>query len=288
MSRRELDKVSGLETTGHEWNGIKELDAPVPKFFVGWYGISINVALLLVLLLPAFPLITSFTPGLIGYSERGVVEDQLREALARQGDWQTRMADLSPQQIADDDDLLAIALAGGQAAFKLNCVACHGEEGQGQSGFPNLTDDIWQWGSDLDVIAETLAVGINSTHEDTRVGQMLAFGDDEILELPEIETLVEHVRALGGLDHDAEAAQRGEALFEEHCASCHGETAAGNQDLGAPSLSDNDWLYGSDKADILATIQHGRQGWMPHWDGRLDPETIKMLAVYVRSLGEGS
>ena len=286
MSGRELDKVSGIETTGHEWNGIKELDAPVPKFFIGWYGLSINAALLLCLLLPAFPLITSFTPGLIGYTERGIVEDQLKEALERQGDWQTRMADLTPDEIAADGDLAAIALAGGQAAFKLNCVACHGEAGQGQRGYPNLTDDIWQWGGELDAIAETLTVGINATHEDTRVGQMLAFGDDGTLEQAQIEEVVGYVRSLSGLDHAAEAAARGAPIFEENCAACHGEAGKGNQELGAPDLTDDDWLYGSAPEDIFATIQHGRAGWMPHWSERLDPQTIKMLAIYVRSLGD--
>lgn len=286
MSGRELDKISGIETTGHEWNGIKELDAPVPRFFIGWYGLSINAALLLCLLLPAFPLITSFTPGLIGYSERGIVEDQLRDALERQGDWQARMADLTPDEIAADKDLAAIALAGGQAAFKLNCVACHGEEGRGQRGFPDLTDDIWQWGSELESIAETLTVGINSTHEDTRIGQMLAFGDDGTLEQAQIEDVVGFVRALSGLDHAAEAAGRGALVFEENCAACHGEKGTGNQELGAPDLTDDDWLYGSAPEDIFATIQHGRQGWMPHWSERLDPQTIKMLAIYLHSLGD--
>ena len=286
MSRRERDPVSGLETTGHEWNGIKELDAPVPRFFIGWYGLSVNAALLLVLLLPAIPLITSFTPGLIGYSERGIVEQQLREAVARQGDWQTRMADLTPAEIAADEDLAAIALAGGRAAFKINCVACHGEAGRGQRGYPNLTDDIWQWGSDLESIAETLRVGINSTHEETRVGQMPAFGDDGLLEAAQIDALVEQLRALAGLEHAAEPAARGAPVFEENCASCHGEAGEGNQDLGAPDLTDEDWLYGAAREDLFATIQHGRQGWMPHWSERLDPQTIKMLAIYVRALGE--
>lgn len=287
MTERIQDPVSGEETTGHEWNGITELDTPVPKFFIGWYGLSINAALLLCILLPAIPLVTTFTTGLSGYTERGAVERQLSEALAQQGNWKTRMADLDAGEIAADPALRTIALAGGRAAFKTNCVACHGEQGRGQTGYPNLTDTVWNWGGSLEAIVETLEVGINTSHDDTRSGEMLAFGDDEVLEPNQIADSVAFVRSLSSLSHDAAAAARGKALFVENCASCHGETGAGNQELGAPNLTDTVWLYGSSTEAITQTIRHGRMGQMPHWSDRLDPETIKMLAVYVKSLSGG-
>ena len=288
MSKRELDPVSGIETTGHEWNGITELDARVPKVIVGWYGISIAVAVVIVLLLPAIPLLKTFSPGLLNYSARGAVETELRSAVIRQGDWKKRMSGLSATQIAADPDLVMIAQAGGKAAFKMNCVACHGEAGRGQTGFPDLTDPAWQWGGSLEAIVETLRVGINTQHEDTRTAEMLAFGRDGLLTRGQVVQVTNYVRSLSGQSHDTAAAATGAPLFTEFCVDCHGKEGRGKTDLGAPNLTDGDWLYGGAYADIYTTVQNGRKGWMPHWSDRLDAETIKMLAVYVKSLGGGS
>ena len=284
MSKRELDPVSGVETTGHEWNGITELDTPVPKVIVGWYGVSIAVAVLLILLLPSIPLISTFTPGFMGYTSRGSVEAELQQSVARQGDWQNRMANLDVDSIAADADLKTIALAGGQAAFKINCVVCHGEQGLGQTGFPRLTDQVWQWGGSLEAIEETIRVGINAKHDETRYGEMLAFGRDQILDRDQVIAATHYVRSLSGLDHDTAMANDGAEIFVENCESCHGEAGIGSQDVGAPNLSDQDWLYGAEFSDVYETIHQGRLGWMPHWDERLDPEVIKMLSIYVRSL----
>ena len=153
---------------------------------------------------------------------------------------------------------------------------------------PNLLDDDWLWGGTIEDIYTTLRYGIRSTHEDTRLNNMTAFGRDEILEPEQIETLADYVLSISGQEPSKGAdLKAGAALFADNCTSCHGEDAKGNQELGAPNLTDAIWLYGGDRDTIIETITNGRQGVMPSWEGRLDPVTIKSLAVYVHTRGGG-
>lgn len=217
-----------------------------------------------------FPLLKTFSLGLFNYSARGAVETEPRFAVTRQDDWKTRMSGLSATQIAADPDLMIITQAGGKAVFKMNCVACHGEAGRGQTGFPDLTNPASQCGGSLETIVETLRVGINTQHEDIRTAEMLAFGRDALLTRDQVVQVANYVRSLSGQSHDTATAATSAPLFTKFCIDCHGKEGRGKTDLGAPNLTDDDWLYGSAYADIYTTLWNGRKGWMPHWSDRLD------------------
>ena len=184
-------------------------------------------------------------------------------------------------------DLARIAFAGGGAAFADNCAPCHGLGGAGQGFYPTLADDAWLWGGTLEAIEQTILYGVRSDHPDTRFNEMPAFGAMAVLSRDEISDVAEHVLGMSGQEHDQAAAERGAAIFAEQCASCHGENGAGVQELGAPDLTDQIWLYGGSRDQIVQQIYAPRHGVMPAWTGRLDPQTIKSLAVYVHGLGGG-
>lgn len=286
-TNRERDDHSGVETTGHEWDGIRELDNPLPRWWLWIFYATIIWSIGYWIVMPAWPLLTDYTRGILGHSQRqNVVADveALRAARAGYGD---KLASASLEAIEADSALQEVALAWGKSAFGDNCATCHGAGGGGAKGYPNLNDDIWLWGGKLDDIRLTLSVGIRSTHPDTRFSQMPAFGRDEILETAQIRDLSEYVLSLSGRSMDPEAVTRAAPLFTENCVACHGEGGIGNREFGAPSLVDAEWLYGGDKRSIVESISNSRGGVMPSWAGRLDAPTVNALAVYVHSLGGG-
>ncbi|GAB4367404.1 MAG: cytochrome-c oxidase, cbb3-type subunit III [Kiloniellaceae bacterium] len=285
--KKEVDQVSGIETTGHEWDGIKELNNPLPRWWLWTFYASCLWALAYWIVMPAWPLVSSFTTGVIGYSSRAKLEESMQAARAAQAQYLDRIEQASLEEIVNDRELLDFAIAGGGSAFAVNCSQCHGLGAAGFTGYPNLNDDDWIWGGSLEAISQTIHYGIRSDHEETRFNQMPAFGDDQILERDQINDVAEYVLSLSSSATDAAAAARGESIFAEQCSACHGEDGAGIQELGAPNLTDAIWLYGGSKADVVATIAHSRNGMMPAWTNRLDETTIKQLAVYVHSLGGG-
>ena len=288
MTSTERDPVSGTETTGHVWDGIKELNTPLPRWWIWTFYVTIIWAVGYCIAYPAVPLINSVTNGVLGYSSRAEVAVELTKAKAAQQKYRDKIAKLSLAEIRKDKDLFQFAVAGGRSAYAVNCVQCHGSGAVGSTGYPNLNDDEWLWGGNLEQIAITIAHGIRfDEDEDTRISEMPAFGSDEILTSPQINDTAEYVLSLSGKSTDGIAARNGKTLYAENCAPCHGETGAGNRELGAPSLRDAIWLYGSDKKTIVETISKSRKGVMPAWGQRLDPLTIKQLAVYVHSLGGG-
>jgi cytochrome c oxidase cbb3-type subunit 3 len=287
MAKPEIDEITGVETTAHEWDGIKELNNPLPRWWLWVLYVSIAWSVGYWIAYPAWPLISSHTKGLLGYSQRAVVARSLEEARQAQSVYLDKIAAVGPADIKADPELLRFSLAGGEAAFGDNCAPCHGRGAQGSAGYPNLNDDSWLWGGKLDDIHQTLKVGIRSTHPDTRDNQMPAFGRDELLETAQISDVAEYVLSISGSEAITKAAARGKAIFAEQCVACHGEEGKGNSELGAPNLTDRIWLYGGDKASITLTIRNSRAGVMPAWEGRLSPETLKQLAVYVHSLGGG-
>ncbi len=287
MSRPEIDDVTGVETTGHEWDGIKELNKPLPKWWLWVLYATIIWSVAYWIAMPSWPLVSNYTKGLLGYSQRSVVANSIADARAAQSQFLERIAATDLAGIKADPELLQFALAGGQAAFGDNCAPCHGRGAQGFVGYPNLNDDAWLWGGTLDDIHHTLNVGIRSGHPDTRDNAMPAFGRDQLLEPAQISDVTDYVLSLSGLDADKEAAERGKVIFEEQCAACHGEDGKGMTELGSPNLTDGIWLYGGTRDDITDVIRNSRAGVMPAWDGRLSPETIKQLAVFVHSLGGG-
>ncbi len=286
-SGKEVDQTSGTETTGHEWDGIKELDTPLPRWWLWTFYACVIWAVGYWVLMPAWPLIDSYTKGLLGHSQRASVAESLAQARLAQSGFVRRIQASSLDEIEGDPALLEFALAGGRSAFAVNCSQCHGLGAAGAPGYPNLNDDDWLWGGSLDDIHQTIHFGIRSDHDDTRVGDMPAFLRDEILERTQVEDVAAYVLSLSKDVEDAAAVARGADIFAEECVACHQEGGAGSRELGAPRLADGIWLYGSTNATLIQTIANGRASVMPAWADRLDAATIKQLAIYVHTLGGG-
>lgn len=286
----EKDHVTGTDTTGHEWDGIKELNTPLPRWWLWTLYATIIWAIGYVIAYPAIPLISSNTKGLLGYSSRADVAAEIAVAREGQKQWLEKISAASLEDIAKDPGLLQFARAGGAAAFKVNCVQCHGAGAAGSAGYPNLNDDDWIWGGTLDQIHTTLVNGVRfAGNDDTRVSEMPPFGGEGGLKPEQIADAANYVLSLSATEGvDATAAARGKAVYaEQQCAACHGEDGKGNRELGGPNLTDAIWLYGGEAKAVMAQISKPRHGVMPAWGGRLDATTIKQLAVYVHSLGGG-
>ena len=284
----EKDDITGTATTGHEWDGIKELNNPLPKWWLYTFYGTVIWAIGYTIAYPAWPMLTSATPGLLGYSSRGAVEETIQTARAAQKDSLDKIAAANVDDILKDENLLSFAQAGGAAAFKVNCVQCHGAGAAGSVGYPNLNDDDWLWGGTPDAIYTTLKNGIRyASNADTRDSQMPAFGTDGILTPAQIDEAANYVVSLSGEQADAAKVEAGKTVYAENCASCHGEDGKGGRDFGAPNLTDKIWLYGGTLDQVKAQIAKPRMGVMPAWSHRLDDATIKQLAVYVHALGGG-
>jgi cytochrome c oxidase cbb3-type subunit 3 len=270
------------------FDGIRELDSNPPRLWTYLYLLCFGAAVWLVVAYPAIPWFSGATTGVFEWSSRAELSEAVERAEAAAPDVARRFAAASLEEAEADPALRAYAIAGGHAAWGQNCAPCHGRDGAGTLGFPNLRDRDWLWGGTPEAIRQTLQVGIRWPGEDeTRSSQMPAFGAMRLLERPAIQALVEHVRALSGQDHDAAAAARGAPVYAEQCAACHGERGEGNQELGAPRLSDDVWLYGGGREATHASIWSSRAGVMPAFGGRLSEDTIRKLVVYVRSFGGG-
>jgi len=285
--KKEIDEVSGTQTTGHEWDGIKELNTPLPRWWIGIFYGCIVWAIGYWILMPAWPMIHGYTHGYFNHSQRDDVTKNVDALKAARATKEHELANASLAQIQANPELLQFALAEGKSVFGDNCVPCHGAGGQGARGYPNLNDDVWLWGGKLGDIQHTITVGVRSTSEETRQSQMPAFGRDGILKPAQIEDLTEYVVHISGRPANPAAVGRATKLFAENCAACHGPAGKGDRKFGAPNLTDNEWEYGSKREDIHDQIWNGHGGVMPTWGGRLTPETIKALAVYVHSLGGG-
>ena len=286
--REEIDSVSGTATTWHQWDDIKELNTPLPRWWVNTFYLTIIWAVGYWIVYPAWPLLTSNTTGILHYSSRANVAVELANLDKIRGEKMATLATASLADIEKDPNLLALARARGKTVFGDNCAPCHGSGATGSKGFPNLNDDDWLWGGSLDQIMQTIRFGARSGNAKGHEGNMLAFGKEGMLKPEQIVTVANYVRSLSHLPtapgYDA---AEGAKIFAENCAACHGENGKGNPDVGSKDLTANIWLYGGDDATIIDTITNGRSGVMPAWDGRLDPVTLKAMAVYVHSLGGG-
>ncbi|PAP98895.1 cytochrome-c oxidase, cbb3-type subunit III [Mesorhizobium mediterraneum] len=286
MSDEHIDEVSGVSTTGHEWDGIRELNNPLPRWWVITFYVTIAWALVYTTAYPAWPMLTSATKGMLGYSSRKDVKNDLAAAEAANGKYVAAIQANSVSEILTDDDLREFAVAAGAAAFKVNCTQCHGSGAQGSKGFPNLNDDDWLWGGSPDQIQQTITHGLRfASDPDTRLSEMPAFGD--IIAADQIAQVSAYVASLSGKVRDASLIQPGAKVFAENCVACHGDNAKGNREFGAPDLTDAIWLYGSGETAIAAQVRAPKQGIMPAWVGRLGEIKVKELAVYVHSLGGG-
>lgn len=284
---KEIDHISGVETTGHEWDGLKELNNPLPKWWLYTMYACTIWAIGYMIAYPAWPLIDGYTKGVLGHSQRASVMQQVDDAKTAQSQFRNLLDKTPLEKVKDNPELLRFAMAGGAAAFGNNCAPCHGRGAQGAAGYPNLNDDDWLWGGKIGDIHQTLLHGIRSGDDEARTNAMPNFGADELLDKKQINDVAEYVLSLTGKSTDKAAATAGKVIFDEQCAACHGEAGAGLQEMGGPRLNDAIWLYGGSKKDIVNQLTKAKLGVMPAWTGRLDSTTIKSLAVYVHSLGGG-
>ncbi|MRG71524.1 cytochrome-c oxidase, cbb3-type subunit III [Alphaproteobacteria bacterium HT1-32] len=286
--KRYVDEISGVETTGHEWDGIRELDNPMPNWWRWIFYATIVWSVGYWFVYPAWPLIDDYTRGFIGYSSRAEVSQEIVDARAAQAVYSDRIRSSDLETIRTDPELLNFALSGGRALYNVNCSQCHGGGAQGAAGYPNLNDDEWLWGGSIDEIYHTVSNGVrNNQSDEARDSAMPAFGRDGILERPQIAQIVDYVRHISGNGEMTASATQGQALFTDNCAACHGEQGQGLTEFGAPALNNNIWLYGGDTETLTATITNSRAGVMPAWGKILDDVAIKKLAIYVHSLGGG-
>ncbi len=284
----ERDEITGVETTGHEWDGIKELNNPLPRWWVLVFYATIAFSVLWWILYPSWPTLKSHTRGLLGYDQRTELAEIMAKVEEERRPWLERIRGAELAAIAADPELLTFAVRGGEVIFKENCAACHGLGGAGQLNYPTLADDDWLWGGTLEDIFYTVSHGIRFYEdEDTRDSTMPAFGADGILESQQIEDVVQYVLTLSGREADPAAAERGREIFLEQCAACHGDNGKGMREVGAPNLTDDIWLYGGEPEQIRAQISKPRHGVMPAWDSRLSEESLKMVTIYVHQLGGG-
>jgi cytochrome c oxidase cbb3-type subunit 3 len=287
-SEKHFDEVTGTHTTGHVWDGdLRELNKPLPKWWLYVLYACIVWAIGYWIAYPAWPTLNGYTKGYLGYSQRAEVTADVAAAKAAQEKYRKGISAAALADIPKNPELMQFALAGGAALFGDNCSGCHGRGAQGSTGYPNLNDDDWIWGGALDNIHKTISYGIRSGNEQAHATAMPRFGLDGALEPAAINDVASYVRSLAGLDADKAAAGRGAATFTDQCTVCHGEDGKGNVELGAPNLVDSIWLYGSSQQAVVTSVTTGRGGIMPAWEGRLDPVSVKMLTVYVHSLGGG-
>ena len=283
---KQVDAITGTATTGHEWDGIRELNTPLPRWWLWTFYASIVWAVGYWIVYPAWPLLTTSTQGITGWHTRSAIVTDLGELKAQRGPMMDKLASASLADIAADPKLTDFARAVGRPAFADNCAPCHGAGGGGAKNYPNLNDDDWLWGGKLDDIAQTIRFGARSTDDKGRQGNMPPFAS--VLKANEISAVADFVRSLSGLSTEKGVdLALGKKVFADNCAVCHGPEGKGNRELGSPNLADKIWFYGPDKETIMLGVRNGRGGVMPAWSTRLPDSTIKALTIYVHSLGGG-
>ncbi len=273
-------------TTGHQWDGIQEFDNPMPRWWLWTFYVTIIWAIGYSIAYPAWPGIKSASAGLLGYSTRANVAAEIARVDGTNEAINARLASADLASIATDPELSGYATSAGSAVFKTWCAQCHGSGAAGAVGYPNLLDNDWLWGGDIEAIHTTIAHGVrNEDDPDARYSEMPAFGD--ILERDEIDQVVNYVMSLSETPQDATQVAAGETVFMDNCAACHMEDGTGDRDQGAPNLTDAIWLYGGDYDTLKATVEHSRFGVMPPWTERLTAAQIAAVASYVHQLGGG-
>jgi len=282
---KERDELSGVETTGHEWDGLKELNNPAPRWWLWVFLLCVLWSIGYWVVYPAWPTLSGHTKGNAGWTQYKKLAAEQHEIVQRRGVFEEKIKTHTLEEIASDPELYQFAIAGGRTMFMENCASCHGTGGQGGNGYPNLNDDDWIWGGDLASIYSTIQNGVRSGHEDAKGVPMPAFGRDKMLGAAQIDAVAKHVLSLSG---KGEANEEGAAIYAQQCASCHGADGAGSHEFGAPNLKDAIWFYGSGSLhDVKSQVHNPRMGVMPTWKERLGDATIKQLTIYVHELGGG-
>lgn len=289
MAVEELDPLTGRATTGHEWNGIKELDTPVPRGVLMFLIVTHLFAVIWWFVMPTWPLGTTYTKGLLDTDQRKIVEAKLVAENAARAPWVDVIEKSSFDEILANPQLMEVVKQTGHRLFGDNCAACHGRDGKGGNNYPDLTDHDWIWGGGPETIAQTMRIGVNSSNPESRVSQMPSFGRDQMLDPVQVRNVATYVHSLSNpsdaTPDNVATIEAGRQVFLTTCAACHGQDAKGNKDMGAPNLTDQYWIYGGDLQTIVTSVHGGRQGHMPTWDKRLTPADIKILALYVYKLG---
>ncbi|KGK79384.1 cytochrome-c oxidase, cbb3-type subunit III [Thalassobacter stenotrophicus] len=291
MSHQTEDKEQELQagdpnTTGHSWDGIKEFDNPMPRWWLWTFYACIVWAIGYTIAYPAWPMLKEATPGLLGYSTRAEVQQDIDAVETQNAPLWEQIEQVELASLKDNTDLHGFAVNGGAAIFKTWCAQCHGSGAAGAVGYPNLLDDDWLWGGTVDDIAQTVAYGIRLEDvADSRFSEMPAFG--EILAEEEIAQVVSYVRSLSDAPHNSALASAGEVIFLDNCSSCHAEDGTGDRFQGAPNLTDAIWLFGGSEEAITETVMNSRYGVMPNWNTRLSEGEIRAVAAYVHQLGGG-
>ncbi len=284
--KRKSEETNDPGTTGHVWDGIEELNNPLPRWWLWTFYLTIIWGIGYTIMYPAWPLITGATPGVLGYSSRAEVRADINAVNAANAAIDQRLVSAPLASISNDPELQRYATAGGGALYRTYCSQCHGAGAAGGPGYPNLLDDDWLWGGTLADIQATLAHGVRWEEDpDTRYSQMPAFA--EILSAEEIGQVAEHVLAISGQEFDAAAEAAGKTVYADNCSGCHGDGGKGDQGQGAPNLTDVIWLYGGDREALTTSIAKPHFGIMPAWSQKLTPLQIRQLAVYVHQLGGG-
>ena len=279
-----------VETTGHSWDGIEELDNPMPRWWVWVFYATIVWGIWYVIAYPAWPLIERATDGYLGYDMREEVASEIKRFDDANAEVKAKLVAADLNAIGADPALAGYAQGAGAAVFKTNCAQCHGAGAAGvQSlGYPNLLDDDWLWGGTMEDIHLTVTHGIrNTTDADARYSEMPKWGVDGMLDDAQIGDITEYVLKLSGQDHDAAKAEAGMQPYVDNCAACHMEDGTGDRAQGAPDLADAVWLYGGTREAIHESIYYARFGVMPDWSKRLSEDQIRAVAYYVHSLGGG-
>ncbi|OED36437.1 cytochrome-c oxidase, cbb3-type subunit III [Chromatiales bacterium (ex Bugula neritina AB1)] len=292
MSVAERDKYSGHMTTGHEWNGIKELNTPVPKVLIGFFSAAFLFAVGYWIAMPSWPLGDRYSKGTLEFDQRDFLDRQLRVAAKQKAQWSEQIEQSGFEEIIESPELMQVVAESGPALFGDNCAMCHGSEGEGGLYFPRLNDEAWLWGSEAESVYQTLTVGINSGHAESRFAVMPPFGDAGLLDDKSILAVAHYLRSLSAIDpattSTSTQSKEGEQIFSLYCAGCHGTDGEGQPLVGGPRLTDGFWIYGGDLESLQATVRHGRKGFMPSWDERLSVTERKVLSLYILSLNQGS
>ena len=291
MCAKQVKKApTHVETTGHEWDGIEEYNNPLPRWWVWIFYATIVWGIWYTIAYPAWPLLTQATQGYLGYDNRQAVAAEIQRFDEANAEIKAKLVAAPLADIPATDELNQYATAAGAAVFKTWCAQCHGSGAAGVQGkgYPNLTDNDWLWGGDMEQIYLTINHGIrNTTDADARYSEMPKFGADQLLEEAQINEVVEYVLQISGQEHDAALASAGATVYADNCAACHMETGEGDRTQGAPALNDAIWLYGGDRETIHASVYGARFGVMPAWAGRLSEDEVRAVATYVHSLGGG-
>jgi len=288
MSKKPVTKKSDPETTGHSWDGIEEFNNPMPRWWLWTFYVTIVWAVLYTVAYPAWPLVRGATAGVLGYSTRAQVAADMQAADEANAAIVAELAAADLTAVAPGTPLHSFATNAGAAVFRTNCSQCHGSAANGAKGYPNLLDDDWLWGGDMESILATVTHGIrNTTDDEAHYSEMPKFGADGLLDKAQIGQVVQYVLQISGQEHDATGASEGAVVFADNCASCHAEDGTGDRMQGAPNLTDRIWLYGGDVATLTDTVTNARFGVMPAWGQRLSEDEVKAVTLYVHQLGGG-